>query len=596
MKRYFIPNIFFFFFSGWGVLALLLAWGGIFYASLFYVYSIVFILTSLFLYRYPLKDIISNLKIQNFQKINKNFKFWIVGHGFLFLLSLFLVSFFQPATYFAGRDEGSLFQASFNLAETHSLTFSSPEASAFFEIYGKGRSLNFPGFYYTSDGSLTTQFPIAYIAWLASFLTLFGLIGLPLGNGILLFLFFLASARIIRTFASVQWTLIGLLLLATSFPIFWFSRFTLSENFALAFLWVFIWTLTSFTQKPNRLSLLLLFLTGTLLLFGRIEGIAFLGMALLFLTFTKNTRTFFTKNIWIYTFFPLVLLLIFGILSLFINTPFYITIAKGFLTGSSEALHSTSSILSSIMHQISLFFLYGIGLSLLLGIAGLIILIKEKFHTKSLSLSLLITLPSFLYLFVSFISPDHPWMLRRFMFSIVPIFLFLSLFLCTKTHETRYRFYGYIFVITLFATQIGAFIHFFPFMQGKELLSITQEIARTIPEDELVLIDQLASGDGFHMLSAPLQTLLNRHAVYFMNPYDLDNLNLSDFATVSLLVPEGREGIYAPILAEHDAQKIQTFPISFSILENTSLSSPHFPKKIHLQQNLLLYRWAGEAH
>ncbi len=583
MKEFSLSNNIFLFFSGWGFLGVLLAWTGKFNAFWFIAYTIVFCMITL-LVAWRSRHKVSDARPSSLLSRLSHYLFPA-------LLACLLASFFQPTTYFSGRDEGSIFQASFELEQTRSLAFSSPESRAFFDIYHKGRALNYPGFYYTENGSLTTQFPIAYIAWLASFLSLFGLTGLMVANGTLLFLFFLAVTHIIQTFAPKKWGVIGMILLATSFPIFWFSRFTLSENFALAFLWIFIWSIYAFAHSPDRKKLFLLLLTGTLLLFGRIEGIAFLGMAALFLFYKKNTRVFLTKSIWIHIILPLILFALLAFISFSVNTPFYITIVKGFLEGSSEALSNAPSILSTFIDRISILFLYGIGLSLLLGSVGFYFLVKERSKENALTATLWIVLPSFLYLFISFISPDHPWMLRRFMFSIVPTFLLFSIFLCVKAESPRHRFRGYAFAFVLLIAQLSSLLYFFPISQGDDLLRSTKNIAASLPENDLVLVDQLASGDGFHMLSGPLQTLLSRHALYFMNPYDLDRLDLSDFSTVSLLVPEGREDIYAPILAEHGARRMNTFPISFSTLESTSLSSHQFPKKIHIEQNVILYRW-----
>lgn len=591
MKKYFSLNPFFLFFSGWSFLALLLAWGGMFHAFAFFIFTILFVGVSL----------VSHFKKKRLsQFLSQEFVFsrillWIhsrIHLPLLFLLSFFLASFLQPTTFFSGRDEGSLFQASFKLAETHSLVFSSPEIYSFFEIYEQGRALNFPGFYYTNNGSLVTQFPIAGIAWYASFLSLFGLVGLSLANAILLFLFFLSFIYIAKTFSPPSWLAYGIGMLATSFPIFWFSRFTLSENFALAFVWIFICATIMLLKKPTQKNFLLWFLSGTLLLFGRIEGVAFFFISLFIIFQNKSSRTFLFTNTRKYLFLPAGILFILSAISLSVSVPFYITVIKGFLMGSSETFHNGSAFLFSLIDRFRLIFLYGMGSTIIAGLFGIRLLLKKKgilLH-HPLSLSFLIISPSFLYLLVSFISPDHPWMFRRLTFSVMPLFSLFSLFAFVSFFKT-YKKTTALFAILLFLSQISAFLYFFPVIQGRDLLTFTQKLSQDIPDDELLLVDQLASGNGFQMLPGALSTIFSKHAVYFMNPYDLDRLNLSKFSSVSLLVPEGREDIYTPILREYNAVRISSFPLSVSALENSSISSRQFPELVTTQQNVILYRW-----
>lgn len=590
MKIYSLTNTLFLFFSGWGILALLLAWSGILYAPIFFVYTVLFIGALLTLS--PKKRGIPHSIHQG--SILSRIIAWNNPYAhicFLALLALFLTSFFQPATFFSGRDEGSLFQASFELAHTHSLTFSSPESRAFFEIYGQGRALNFPGFYYTENGDLTTQFPTAYISWLASFMTIFGIPGIVLANAVLLFLFFLALEQIIRSFASSHWAIIGTLLTVTSFPIFWFSRFTLTENFALAFVWIFILTVYRLTTKPKRELLVLLLFSGILVLFGRIEGFAFVLIALAILFQSKDSRAFLLSDKKRYILAPTLILSLLSIFSVYINTPFYITVAKGFLQGSSETAFESSLFLSSLADRWHIFSLYGIGPSLLIGLLGIVLLTKKKFSPKILTLSIAIIFPSFLYFFISFISPDHPWMLRRFMFSITPLALILCVFVCAYLFKLHKKYLGTSLVALLFLMQLPALVYFFPLSQGNDLLIKARDIAQFIPEGELLLVDQLASGDGFRMFPGAISTLFNTRAVYFMNPYDLDELDLSHFSSISLLVPEGREDLYTPILRENNAEKIFSLPLAVSALEYASITFRQFPKRIITKQNVLLYRW-----
>jgi len=70
------------------------------------------------------------------------------------------------------------------LAQNHHVTFAIPASEEFFRLYGPGKAENFPGFYYTDDGKLTTRFLPPYTAWLA----MFGVVGLAFANALLFYI------------------------------------------------------------------------------------------------------------------------------------------------------------------------------------------------------------------------------------------------------------------------------------------------------------------------------------------------------------------------------------------------------------------------
>lgn len=583
------------FFSGWGVVALLTAWAGVFYVSIFIAYTLLCV--ALFLPKIFTKKP-SNKKPNTLLPTTKHSLLFIL---FVFLSSLLLCSFLSPTTFFSGRDEGSIFEASAMLAQNHSLISSSPEARSFFEIYEQnspsrfgfaGQAINFPGFSYTSNGDLITQFPTAPIAWFGSFIAIFGYsFGVIIANTILLFLFFLAFSRIIETFASRKWATAGIFLIASSFPIFWFSRFTLTENFFLAFLWIYILTLHQFLQTPSRPKLILLTLATILLLFARVEGVALVAVGMGIALWHPRSRAFLFSKPGQHLVLPIGTIAVLSILSLFIATPFYITVLKGFLRGSLEATQASSTFFDSLVDRAGIFSLYGLSATVLTGLLGILILLRQKFTPKILTTSLLVIAPSLLYLFVSFISPDHPWMLRRFAFSIIPLFTLFAIFTCFTLFSLKRKILGSLLLTLLFVSHIPAIVHFFPLTQSSLPLANLQDIASLLPSDELILVDQLASGDQFLMIPGPLRTMFGKHAVYFMNPNDIENLDTSAFSSISLLVPRGREGIYDPLLLEYDAQLTHTIPTQAILLERLSVEKRHFPQLEIIKQDLLLYRW-----
>ncbi|MEI8097036.1 MAG: hypothetical protein WCG73_02940, partial [Candidatus Moraniibacteriota bacterium] len=207
-------------------------------------------------------------------------------------LATLLIGFITVPTLFSGRDQGSISEAAFRLAQNGHLTFSTPASDAFYKIYGVGTALNFPGFAYTKTGELITQFPLGYTSWLAGFVSLFGSYGFVIGNGILFFLFLLILYSLLRIFAHPFYALFGIALTLFSFLPTWFAKVTLSENLAL-FLFVFlVYNLILFLQENKTVSYVAILLSSGLLAFTRIEGLAFLLLACIVLFGNKPTRQF----------------------------------------------------------------------------------------------------------------------------------------------------------------------------------------------------------------------------------------------------------------------------------------------------------------
>ncbi|QQS20632.1 MAG: hypothetical protein IPL87_03615 [Candidatus Moraniibacteriota bacterium] len=110
--------------------------------------------------------------------------------GVAFFLLAFSISFISSPTVFSGRDQGSYANAAIRLVETESLQSRSLVSDTFFSLYGPGKALNFPGFFYTSEGALTSQFPLGSIVWFGLNFSLFGVSGFSVANSLSPLFFF----------------------------------------------------------------------------------------------------------------------------------------------------------------------------------------------------------------------------------------------------------------------------------------------------------------------------------------------------------------------------------------------------------------------
>ena len=478
------------------------------------------------------------------------------------LLYAVFVGVIAEPTLFSGRDQGSIAEAAYRLAHNTELAFSTPGSDSFFQIYGAGTALNFPGFAYTTQGYLLTQFPLGYTAWLGSFVSLFDLNGFAIGNSILLFLFLFFFYQLLRLFVHPYYAGAGLLLAITSFLPSWFAKVTLTENMVI-FLFVFlIYNIILFFQEGKFLFYLSILLSGGLLAFTRIEGFAFLFLTLALIAFHPHTRALIRTYPWKALVVPGILFVFIVLRNFFFNLPYYKMIGKAlfrFLQSfSSDAIGAIERQTSSFGLG-SVFFLYGLLILFLLGLFGFILFFKEKRYL--LLVPAFIALPTLLYLFHPNITPDYPWMLRRFLFSLFPTLLFsavLALALLGAEQRTlpvaRPRGKRLLFVSLAF---LGLFLLQFPAWQGQLLFAeqrtLRDQIARfsqDFSDQDLILVDQNVTGDGFAMLSGPGQFLFGKNTVYFFNPYDFTALDTKRYEHIYLIAPEENQGRYAAVFGD----------------------------------------------
>jgi hypothetical protein len=460
------------------------------------------------------------------------------------LISLFAIIIFSlkaEPTVFSGRDQGSFSEAAVRLTQNHKLAFETPASREFFKIYGTGSALNFPGFNYTTDGKLITHFSLGYIAWLATFYSLFGLSGFLVANGILFFLFLLSFFALIKFHSTLRSAWLGILLALSTFVFSWFFKFTLSENLALGFIWFGSLELSLFLKYRNQLFLLSALSAFLLLAFTRIEAWALLAMlgSLLFI-FQRKEKNLFSqiekrKLFWLLGIFSLSYLA-----TLKVNSQFYLSSLKGLLNSFSEK-ENGFGIFSALAYLAKIFHYYGLLIFLVLGLLGVIYFIYKKKY--SLLAPAFLLLPIYFYLVHPGISPDHPWMLRRFFFAIIPLGIFYTTLLVNRLFSKKLYFFSLatIFILAnlLFSSR------YITFSENAGLLRQTKTLSENFLGTDLVLVDRLASGDGWSMISAPMSFLYGKQAVYFFNPIDLSKLNLKKFTNVYLIIPDENLAFYA---------------------------------------------------
>ncbi len=450
----------------------------------------------------------------------------------------FLIAFVTVPTIFAGRDQGSLATAAIQLAQDHVLISHSPESTAFFDIYGRGKALNFPGFHYLPDGSLLTQFPLPYITFISGFFGLCGVCGFIVANSTLLFLFILSTICTARTFLNSKHTYIFIVLFLSSFVVGWFGKFTLSENIAGTLLWSGIFLLLALRTQTNPATYNTFLLTITLLLFTRIEGIWFFAILFYLARRTPTLRAFLSQDLWQRIFLPAAILFSVAFTITIMNQPFITTMAHALMDTATDSSTLPMEIAKKYHYLAYVYGIYGLLTPLLFTLCTMIFALRYKKY-RPITLICIIVAPLFLYYFYPQISSDHPWMLRRFVFALVPATILISVFGITQIRTDIFYKKALVWAsfFILFVCNIPAFFTYLTYAENTTLLTQVHELSRIFGPNDLILVDKNVAGNGWSMITTPLRSLDNKHAVYFFNPHDLDKIDRSPFDRTFLITP-----------------------------------------------------------
>ena len=529
---------------------IILAISGIFWKSLILFSGVVFLFFSIFRFgKFFPRETFNDRGV------------WIV---LTFFLAWSALSFhYSESTVFSGRDQGSFSEAAVRLVQNGGLEFSFPAEEEFFRVYGEGRAYNFPGFSYTDGGSLKTQFSLGYVTYLGEFYSWFGLSGLKLANlaAILVFIlsFYFLSQKILQKSA-----LFPPLFALTSFVFLWFSKFTLGENLALALLWFAILNLAEFWQVEKKIHFFLASLGLLLLVFVRIEALAILAMAVLMFflrygKFEEIRKKIGTLNLAFWFLGGAVLLAGFSA-----NIEFYILAAKGFLGGLPGTSGAEKGILGEIIHTFNVLSVYSLLIFLAFSILGVSILFQRKDWSRLLPFFLV--LPTVFFLLDPGISDDHPWMLRRFLYSLIPaFFLYSAVFLETFLKK---RLLVWIFGGLLLFYNLLIFLPYATFVPNRGLLEKTEKIADHFSSEDLILVDRRSSGDPHSMLSGPLNFLFGKQAVYFFNPDDLSRINQERFSRIFFIIPDENLDFYAKSAILERLVPVEEYLLEVPVLRN----------------------------
>ncbi len=508
-------------------------------------------------------------------------KFLLAG---LIIFTIFLSSFTVP-TIFGGRDEGSLSNSAFLINKNHGLKHQSKLIDTFGTIYGEGKALNFPGFFYQKNSAgdfiLKSQFLPGYSSYLANFAYNSNFNLLRFANTIPLIIFLIAFYLILKLFTkSVKSSFLGTALLASLVPIGLFYKFTLSEIFFASLIWPSLYFLIKYLKYKKGANSSLYYWSIFIMLlptvFIRIEalGIIFSLILILILKSYKQLQEPKYQT-------PILLIALFSVISLFLFSDFFIIAIKGLLgslMNTSTEMSSTKTLSSFIpknwrdFYLLKLFYSYNLIPIFFFAVLGIWKFTKEK--------SWFLIAPLFLfgitglYLIDANISTDHPWMLRRFIFSIIPLaVLYTILFL--HYHPIQRKVFHTIIISLLIITNVVMVLPFITFKQNQNLIKQIELLSNKFKSNDLILVSQKSSGSGWSLISEPLRNIYNQQAIYFFNPEDISKIDKSKFNKIYLITSDEEFDLYNKKLS---LEKVSNYTIVNQIIEPTKkpLQFPRF--------------------
>jgi hypothetical protein len=505
----------------------------------------------------------------------------------------------------------------------------------FFDIYGESKALNFPGFQYNSEENIESQFLPGYPSWLAIFYQLFGLNGLKFANLIpfmtLILSFYLIITKTLLLIKNVEpkecvlncknkncWTRLdqaeqfgwlGAVFLITFMPLVIFYKFTLSEIYFASLTWFSTYLIIRYLENKLFRKFKLIFIPLFSMLFIRIEAVAII-FAFLLIMIGKDFNHLKQARFQLFFVFSGIILLSIVWLepNFFINAVKGISEISGLNANAIPESHETT-LLGKLLpddwknfYSLKIWFNYNLAPFFLMTGTFLIFFFKSVFKNKKFGdkkaqaiIPFLLLSPTFIYLVDANISLDHPWMLRRWIFTIVPIIFFYSTFFLFYLRQKNKVFFRLIttFIIignlALFTVPSqeanGQWNNFLTFSQNKNLLTQTQELAKLFGKDDLILISQKTSGSGWSLISEPMRNIFNRQAVYFFNAKDYAELDHDDFKDIYLITSEPEKFLYENIPKEKIAEKVIK-----NMIINPSRNPSQKPQMSETQTKINIYK------
>lgn len=518
----------------------------------------------------------------------------LMGSGIIALLTP--LSFHN--TFFGGRDNGVYSNTALFITQHN--TFIIKEF------------VNFPGWVPVGD-IYRSAFYLAYPTYLSIYTTLIGPAGIQLSNILISFIgllaLYLTAQHLTKNWISGMFTIV---VYASSYAFVWFSKDTFTEMLALPFLWVVIFNTLKFLSVEEDWKKLFRWTAITvslhfLLLFRGEMVFTYTALVICFFIALKISvpfRTFIRQKIKFIS-------LIYGLSTV----PFIIhitTIERGFIEAViSEIIRRVveTQQLLFISYQIettgtvpqyapppwemryhfpqfmaSIFDQYGLLLVLLTIPLLFILLTKNKEKTKLIQYGFIffIMLPQLTFLLRPDIALDQPWMLRRFLYTVIPmIYIFFVSFIAFFFKKSPRV--AIAIGILIASANLAQSFQFFFHNEGRGFIKQAGVLSGQFTSNDRIFVDQYASGEM--KIADPMYFLFQKNT-YWLYPQS-PNLLQETPREVKKFIQQNK--VYIITTKENvwlfDRLNSEWFenqgslPIAYTYLEKT-VDLQHIPQKV----------------
>jgi len=476
---------------------------------------------------------------------------------FVIFFSLFIAA-FAHESFLGGRDDGEYSNWAYYLAQhgTYRLKeTNTPEALI--------TALVRPGI-------TKPDFHFGYISWLALHGAFLGIEGIKIGNFLPLIIGLLSLYFIGKKIGNKKVGIFTILMLSTSFVLIWYSRQTMTETFSLTLIWFAILSLLKAYQEDKSNLFVISLLSLGLFLFTRPEGMWILTMLLIAIPFLcllqRKTWLLDRKVLSVL----IIIVLFFLYYSIFIQPVYFQQIPEGIEIFIADLFRRTFEIstgedISFISKQPTFYILnvlgaYNMLLPILLSIP---VILKAFFSWRRQKNTLILLIcflvaPTFVFLFRLTLFYDHPWMLRRYLPTILPLSCLLTALFLEKFSGK----FKYILLFLILADNLLISAPILTFAQFNGIVnSQIKNIAKSLPDEAVVLCEKDAFG-----FRAPLRFIFGKRTIF---TYENEvNSFLNKVTSQSVYVVAAEEGGMLSFLPSGSAELISKQIVRYQILEN----------------------------
>ncbi|VVB55590.1 Dolichyl-phosphate-mannose-protein mannosyltransferase [uncultured archaeon] len=363
-------------------------------------------------------------------------------------------------------------------------------------------NINFPG-WVEIDNLHRLDFDYGYPTWLAINYSIFGLSGIQLSNFLPILIGTLSIYFIGKHSFNSKVGIFSVILIATTYPMFWITRVTLTEALAFGLLWFGILSFLFAYQRKNNLYLYPAILSMSFGLLTRPEFIPTYILAiciLFFLFYIKNEKWIINKKI---TVCLVIAVLPFFIYTYLINMRYFSTMLSFLKDPSiiiSPAQHVQQDIqlpgdpISSHYPEFVFHMLAEYNLYLFIIFIPLTFLVLRKFG-KSMAINFIfifiLSSPSFIYLVHPSITLFQPWFLRRYIVAVIPLAIMSTvvfIHFMIRQKQVQYLIFGMILILNIVTAS-----PIITLSENAGMIKHVGDISSKFTGNDMVIVDQYSS-------------------------------------------------------------------------------------------------------